>query len=273
MEKGWGMGRGWRFLFLGTILSLSTAHAAQTRLVLAGGGMREANKSAVDRIVTWMSERPGHLLRIRWASQTSASEVPPEGSAPFPPNLKIKEAPNRFYMDRDREAFLRDLNEASAVYFGGGDQEFIMDTVLQYGLGQALTDRFKDGVVFAGTSAGTAIMSKLMFTGRGSETEISPIAPELKPGLGFLDAGLIIDQHFIAKKRMNRLLSAVSSPSIVTGVGVDEDGAVTITDGRYLTVLKNEKVVVIHKTRRKGRFTLDILEAGEEYDLSSGRRR
>ena len=62
-------------------------------------------------------------------------------------------------------------------------------------------------------------------------------------GLG-LAPGLIIDQHFIARRRMNRLLSAVIDHPNHLGVGIGEATAI-IVRGKNFTVMGENSVIVI----------------------------
>ncbi len=262
--------RPWFVLF--ALSSMNWANGAETRLVLAGGSSADANHAAVKKMLQWMGEKPGHMLRIRWASEKTEAGLLSQTSYPFPEGTPIKEAPSRFEMPKERERFLRDLKGAAGVYFGGGDQRFIMNTLLENNLLAPMHEVYRLGVVFGGTSAGTAIMSSPMFTGEGVETGIGPEKPELIAGLGLLGPGIIVDQHFLARKRFNRLVSAVSGESANVGLGIDEDGAVSIVDGRMVTVLPPEKVVAVKKHSARGRFTMDVMEPGESYDLQTGEK-
>src|SRR5882672_9188830 len=84
-------------------------------------------------------------------------------------------------------------------------------------------------------SAGAAVMSARMITGeeRGLATEderfrsIQAGRIATTNGFGFL-TNAIVDQHFIARKRSNRLFSAVLEQPQLLGIGIDESTAVIV---------------------------------------------
>jgi cyanophycinase len=98
-----------------------------------------------------------------------------------------------------------------------------------------------------GTSAGAAIMSDPMIAGGSTTTAIargvrrSAIETDedddgaaggvsITPGIGFL-ASAIIDQHFLARGRIGRLVAAVLDlDEFDIGFGVDEDTGLVIDD-------------------------------------------
>jgi cyanophycinase len=111
-----------------------------------------------------------------------------------------------------------------------------------------------NGAVIAGTSAGAAVMSKKMITGNqkkhpGSDAGFVTIEAaniETTEGLGLLP-DVIIDQHFIKRQRLNRLVAAsIENPDYLC-VGIDESTAV-IVDGDEATVTGESQVVVIKNT-------------------------
>ena len=87
---------------------------------------------------------------------------------------------------------------------------------------QELLYAYRRGAVICGTSAGTAVMSKVMLAyGRGGATPRKGIA-RFSPGLGFTDK-IIFDQHFRQRDRLGRLTYAISMHPGSLGVGVDEN--------------------------------------------------
>jgi cyanophycinase len=118
----------------------------------------------------------------------------------------------------------------------------------------ALHEAYNNGAVIAGTSAGAAVMSKKMITGNQkkhpeSETGFTSMESEnveVIQGLGFL-TNVIIDQHFIRRQRLNRLVSvSIENPAELC-VGIDESTAI-IVEGDEATVTGLHQVVVIKNT-------------------------
>src|SRR3982751_2511752 len=116
---------------------------------------------------------------------------------------------------RQREELLKNprlglLDEATVVFFAGGDQ---MKITSRFG-GTPLCDRlreiYENGATIAGTSSGASVMTEVMMAAGESETS-NQVGGSLRlaPGLGLL-SGVIIDQHFAERGRMARLLGAVA---------------------------------------------------------------
>ncbi|MFN8240514.1 MAG: cyanophycinase [Bacteroidales bacterium] len=143
------------------------------------------------------------------------------------------------------------LRNARLIFIGGGDQSRFMDIVLNTPIIEAIKYAHQHGAVIAGTSAGAAVMSKLMITGNqkkhpGLEAYYQTIEAdnmEIKEGLGFLE-NVIIDQHFVRRQRLNRLVSvSIENPGKLC-VGIDESTAI-IVKGDVATVMGESQVVVI----------------------------
>ncbi len=86
-------------------------------------------------------------------------------------------------------------------------------------------------------------MSPVMMTGEGDFKTISSKNVELSPGLG-LFPGTILDQHFVARQRQNRLMSVVLEYPRFLGIGVDEATAVWLRPDGTFQVLGESSVVV-----------------------------
>ena len=83
---------------------------------------------------------------------------------------------------------------------------------------RAIADAFQRGSVIGGTSAGTACQSDTMITGEGNFKVIRANSVELWEGFGFF-RGVVVDQHFIARQRSNRLISVILEHPELLGVG------------------------------------------------------
>lgn len=255
-----------KITFLLVLACVGQAVAAPKRLVLIGGSAVAYNEKAVAKFVQWAKESGSKILRVSWASEIEPRDADARPSDPFPEGMVI-EAPSRFEMKDRKKTFLEEmLPQAGGVYFTGGDQSRIMKILADQELKSALVASFESGVVFGGSSAGLAIMSRVMFTGEGDETDIDPKAPVFAPGLGLL-RGVMLDQHFLKEKRLNRLMSAMEAGLEKVGLGVDEDSAVTVENNQRVTVLGPKKVVVVYTTENSGRYVVDVLKPGQKFDL------
>lgn len=175
---------------------------------------------------------------------------------------KLQADPQLINLERDdaqTEATAQLLEAFSGYWFLGGDQNRLAATLLGTRALDVIERRYQEGAVVGGTSAGAAVMTSEMLTGRqsGERGDAPPIARgaiDLGKGFGFLPDA-IVDQHFLKRARYNRLLSAVLDRPQLIGVGIDEETALQVrSDGRW-EVLGKSYVKVIDA--RGARMTHD----------------
>jgi cyanophycinase len=140
-------------------------------------------------------------------------------------------------------AFVGAIARARGVFFTGGDQSRITRALLDTPAFDAVRKVFENGGVLAGSSAGTACMSEVMITGEGDFGVIRAGAVETVRGLGFV-TGAVVDQHFVTRQRLNRLLSVVLETGL-PGFGIDEKCALWIAPDGAMEVLGEGSVVVV----------------------------
>lgn len=178
------------------------------------------------------------------------------------------------------------LSGVTGVFFSGGDQVFITRVIVGTPLQKRLHALYHSGAVIGGTSAGAAIMSKVMITGdelinKDSSNIFHAIMKgnvQTIEGMGFLDK-VIIDQHFVMRKRLNRLYSVVLENPSLPGIGIDESTAIIVSPGGKAEVMGEGTVVVldprgardIHTDARGNlaarNVVTSIYSAGETFDL------
>lgn len=142
---------------------------------------------------------------------------------------------------RDREVslnreFADPLKQATAIWFNGGSQSRIADAYLDTPVEEAIYELQMRGGLTGGSSAGAAIMSKMMISGGKSE-------PEMSTGFDLLP-GVILDQHFLKRNRLSRLIAAVRANPDLIGLGIDESTAVIASENE-LTVSGDSYVMRI----------------------------
>ena len=88
---------------------------------------------------------------------------------------------------------------------------------------------YRAGGVVAGSSAGAAVMSSTMF--RDAQDVLSVLkfgmkeGKEIDRGLGFVGPEVFVDQHFLKRGRIGRMLPLMMKKGYQLGVGVDENTA------------------------------------------------
>lgn len=134
------------------------------------------------------------------------------------------------------------IASCDGLWFVGGDQSRITavfrpqdrDTEAYLATLRVL----KRGGVIAGTSAGAAMMTNPMITGGTSEDALKHGATwtndvkegqgvGLADGMGYL-TNVLVDQHFLERGRLGRLLVAMKEAGMDRGFGVAEDAALVV---------------------------------------------
>lgn len=260
-----------RSLLILTLLAFAAAqaHAAQ-RLVLFGGG--SFPREAVDRYMEAAGGKDARLLMITWASGTPEEYVREfvDSVAPWKPALEI--SPSTAAIAGREEEFLAQLARARGVFFIGGDQKRIADVFARIpALRAALRERYRAGVPFGGTSAGTAVMSERMITGEGDFEVIDGEKVEVGRGLGLLPEDVVVDQHFLVRRRQNRLFGVVLKHPGSLGIGVDEPCALVVDDGRYAQAFGPTPLLAAF-AEGPARLRVELLKSGERYDLKARKK-
>jgi cyanophycinase len=138
------------------------------------------------------------------------------------------------------------IAEATGVFFTGGDQARIVDSLKGTLLHDLLHKRFAEGMAIAGTSAGAAAIPAIMIIEGDSQTHARYNSITMGPGLGFL-SGMVVDQHFAQRGRLGRLLAAILQQPSVLGFGIDEDTAL-IVEGEIIRVVGSGAVTIVDES-------------------------
>lgn len=197
------------------------------------------------------------------------------------PGLKIY-AYNIHKGDNIPASRIDSIRNACLVFISGGDQCRFLDVIKDTGIKEAIWEAYNKGALIAGTSAGASLMSKVMVTGNelkphedASFETIEAQNVETIEGLGFLD-NVTIDQHFVVRKRYNRMLSyGLENPNHMS-IGIDEATAIFV-DGKKATVFGVSQVIVLRNkgakiSTRNGLLSaiglkLDVYLAGDSFNI------
>ena len=215
------------------------------QLVIIGGAEDKKDDLLILREVVRLSG--GKHARI--VVMTVATELPIEvGSEYIEVFDRIGVADVRMFDVSTREAAdarsaIRAIEDATCVFFTGGDQVRVTKLLGGTKMDAALHARHEQGLVLAGTSAGASMMSSTMIVSGVSETNPKIGIVEMAPGMEFI-SGVVIDQHFAQRGRYGRLFSAVAQYPHHLGLGIDENTAV-IVDGQEFRVIGAGAVSVV----------------------------
>ena len=178
------------------------------------------------------------------------------------------------------ETFARGLRDATGIFLTGGNQLRLSSTIGGTRLAQAVLDRFRDGAVVGGTSAGASAMSTHMIAFGASGGTPKHRMAALAAGLGVLPS-VIIDQHFQQRNRLGRLLSVIAQNPSLLGLGVDEDTAGVVGPDGVMEVIGRGSITIVdgaaaetdawdvhgHRPLMISGVVLHALPAGYRFDL------
>ena len=263
---------------------LAPPSAPRGHLLIIGGGAR--GDAVLGKLVELAG---GPKARIVVLPMASAS--PEETGREYVEELQRVGAGASFVLnvsrdEADSDAVLARLEGVTGVFFSGGDQIRHTRALLGTRLLRRIRELYATGAVLAGTSAGAAVMSRVMLT--GDETRPHPDNPfdrveagevVTSEGLGFLPEDVVVDQHFVKRRRNNRLLSVVLEAPGRLGLGINEGAAIWVRPDGTFEVLGDGPVLVYDtsgaRVERNGDglaaadIRMHVLGSGSSFDLRS----
>lgn len=196
--------------------------------------------------------------------------------------------------DVGADSVARIVGQATGIWFPGGDQNRLTAAISGTAVIDSIRSRYRNGAVVGGTSAGAAVMSDPMISGderRPGGTRPPADSSDnwltidrddviLVPGFGLLP-NVTVDQHFLRRKRHNRLISVVLERPNIVGIGIDESTALVVSPSgpwevigaSQAVIYDARKAVVTARDRTLGaaNIQLHVLPAGSRFDYASGK--
>jgi cyanophycinase len=175
------------------------------------------------------------------------------------------------------------IAHATGIFITGGDQLKLTALLGGTPLAEAIRRQHQHGCVIGGTSAGASAASEHMLAYGGGGLTPRKALMQYAPGLGLV-AGLVVDQHFGARNRAGRLMTAVAHNPDLVGIGLDEDTAIEVDGESMITVYGRGSVMIvdgadvsytdIHRVQEHAPLALfglrvHILSEGSHYDLAN----
>ena len=229
------------------------------RLVIVGGGLQSSNADVYEAILAGR-EGDGPLCVVPTASADAQASM--ESARATLATYADSAAVKGILISTEDPSLAEDpvvaaeIESCSGFFFTGGVQSRVVDVFLPQGdttaAFRALWDRWKAGAVVSGSSAGAAMMSGVMIASGGSADAVANgvVGQEdgdgvnIRSGMGFFTRA-ILDQHFLARGRIGRLLvSVLATDSLPVGLGIDENTALVV-DGEMARVAGASGVVVV----------------------------
>lgn len=268
-----------------------TADAPKGYAVVIGGALQDDTDDIWTRLVELSGGRGS-----QWVVLGTASQNPDKTGRRVALLLEkhgalaevLPVAPAFSWVDLDKAvrdpALLEKIEGATGVFFTGGAQERIVDTLRPGGKPTPMLDAiwalYRRGGVVAGTSAGAAIMSQIMFRDAFSVINVMKgdlrTGKEVDEGLGFIGPKVFVDQHFLKRGRFGRMIPLMIAKGYKLGLGVEENSA-AVVHGEHVEVLGGKGALLvdlshiqIDRSQPVLNFTgakLTYLDAGDQYEL------
>ena len=174
------------------------------------------------------------------------------------------------------------IKAADGIMITGGDQLKLTAILGGTSFLETIKDRYAhDNFIIAGTSAGAAALSTPMIY--EGETAHGMLKGDVRitTGLEFLK-NVAIDTHFIERGRIVRMAQCIATNPGCIGIGLEEDTAILVTEGRNVEVIGTGLVTVVDgmKVTRNNIFeiesgqpfsvcglTVHLMAEGENYSL------
>ena len=256
--------------------------APKGHLVIIGGGNR--SDALMDRFFEYGGGKDKPFVTISTASdnpqrqaEKNLEEFHRRGIADVRSVAPTREqADSKEYVDSL-------LNGVQGIYFSGGSQWRISETLRGTLLHERMLQIYRDGGVIGGTSAGAGMMADPMISRNHIDSKDIPVDfirekfVYVMPGLGFLP-GAIIDQHFLKYNRANRALTVALEYPDKPLIGIDESTAAIVSEGTEIEVYGESCMVVLEPDKSKIKKNADgllgtdamnvrILLPGDHYSL------
>ncbi|MDN3918973.1 cyanophycinase [Roseateles violae] len=281
-------------LLLALLLAPRAAALAQGTAIIIGGALKYDNEVVWQRIVDEAGGRGARFAVFATAAanpERSAGQIVAALNRHGARAEAIPVAPRLAGVDLQRQlddpALLAKVEAAQGVYFSGGAQALIVDTLRPAGrptpMLEAIWSVYRRGGVVAGSSAGAAVMSTTMIRDARDPLQVMKgrlrEGLEIAPGLGFVGAGLLVDQHFLKRGRIGRLLPVMQAAGYRLGLGIEENSAVVLRGEAFEVIgAKGALLVDLSQARSDAGLAafnlrgalLSYLDRGDRHDLKSG---
>ncbi|MBC5772671.1 cyanophycinase [Pontibacter sp. KCTC 32443] len=148
-------------------------------------------------------------------------------------------------VDAQKEENCDIISRAAGVMFTGGDQLKLTAILGGTRFLEKIKERYTyDDFIIAGTSAGAAALSTPMIYEGETNKGMLKGDVRITTGLEFLK-NIAIDTHFIQRGRIIRMAQCIATNPGCIGIGLEEDTAIFVTNGKNVEVVGTGLVTVV----------------------------
>lgn len=231
-----------RLLIILSFINISQAQTGKL-LVIGGGSEKDTDNSWNSKAYKWAVNKSANK-RIAIIAYGAADNWLPQY---FQNKCGALYAKNFDISSReiaDAQSTYDSVMQYDVIFLKGGDQYDYYSTYKNTKLQQALIQKFNQGGVICGTSAGLAVLSEVIFTAKNGSAYSDVVIKNtqhssIQLANDFLPffPNAIFDSHFTRRGRLGRLVAFMANwhavtGEIITGIGVDEMTALAIDENK-----------------------------------------
>lgn len=132
--------------------------------------------------------------------------------------------------EADSEAFVKPIQEATAIWFDGGRQWHIVDSYAGTRTQREFEAVLARGGVIGGSSAGATIQGDFLVRGDTSGPDV--LEGDHKQGFAYLKRSAI-DQHILVRNRQFDLVPYIEKHPDYLGIGINESTAIVVHGNEF----------------------------------------
>jgi cyanophycinase len=199
-------------------------------LIIGGHENKEWHEEILSTFITLSGGNEANLLVM-----TTASQHPHKVGAKYTEVLgklagieaSISVCDGR---EGDLERVASCVAQATGVFFVGGEPHRLLEALKGTVAEEVLCNRYREGIVIAGTSAGALMMGDVVFMDGKDRTNPSEDTMQPGPGMSLIPQ-VLLDVHFAERGRCGEMLSAIAKFPDHLGLGIDENTALIYQGG------------------------------------------
>jgi len=239
---------------------------ASGALVIVGGAMRD--RAIVDRFLDLAGGADAPIVMIPTAGGEEQYDQYWSGLRQFKDagatDLYVLHTNDRTVANS--EEFVRHIQNARGVWFGGGRQWHLADSYLNTRVHDELFALLDRGGVIGGSSAGATIQGSYLV--RGDTRTNTIVMGDHTDGMGFIK-NVAIDQHLLKRNRQFDLIEVIETFPDLLGIGLDENTAIVVQGDRFDVIGESYVAIYDHARMLDSGGLFYFLAPGDSYDLST----
>ena len=237
---------------------------ANGALVIVGGAMRD--RAIMDRFLNLAGGPDAPIVIIPTAGGDEKYDQYWQGLRQFrdagATDLYVLHTKDRAISNS--EEFVRPIQGARGVWFGGGRQWHLADSYLDTRVHEELNALLDRGGVIGGSSAGATIQGS--YLARGDTKTNTIMMGDHVEGLGFIK-NVAIDQHLLRRNRQFDLVEVIETFPDLLGIGIDENTAIVVQGDRFEVMGQSLVAIYDHNRTLDSGGLFYFLAPGDSFDL------